>query len=271
MELTSTNISKELDQVLAQAIHADRDVYELVHSLIDMTTLKITDNEQVISDLCESVNSYAEQYPGRANVAAICVYPAQVPRVKRLLRDERVRIASVAGGFPDSQTFLEVKTTEARMAVEAGADEIDIVIPLGEYMAGKTEKLYEEVRLIKQSIGQAHLKVILESGLMEGPQEIFTASEMSIGAGADFIKTSTGKNGAGASLEALYVMAKAVKGHYEKTGQKIGLKPSGGISGPMEAIKYLQVAESVLGKEWMSPALFRFGASRLVDAVREKL
>lgn len=271
MKLPVKEIKENINQILDNQPVAKMSDYELVHSLIDMTTLKLTDNELVISDLCDSVNSYAEKYPDRPNVAAICVYPAQVARVKRLLRDERVNIASVAGGFPDSQTFLEVKKTEAMMAVEAGADEIDIVIPLGEYMAGHSNQLAEEVRAIKQSIGKAHLKVILESGLMDDPRTIYQASQLSIEAGADFIKTSTGKNGAGASLEAIYVMAHAVKEYFGKTGKRIGLKPSGGISQPDDALNYIRLVETVLGNDWLKPELMRFGASKLVGATREKM
>jgi deoxyribose-phosphate aldolase len=190
--------------------------------------------------------------------------------VKTTLKVPGVHIAAVAGGFPSSMTFTNLKIEEARLAVEAGADEIDIVIPLWAFLAGDFETYASEISAIKKAIGKAHLKVILESGVLTVDQ-IWQASILSIEAGADFIKTSTGKLPQAATPEAAFVMCLAIKQHFEETGKKIGFKPAGGIVTPEDAILYLTIVQEILGSEWLTPELFRIGASRLANNLLEKI
>ena len=178
---------------------------------------------------------------------------------------EGVKVAVVAGGFPNSQTFLEVKLQECRMAVEQGADEVDIVLSLGKFLAGDLEVAANEIREIMKWIGDSDLKVILESGALGGAENIAKASHLAMEAGADFIKTSTGKQEPAATPMAAIVMCNAIKEHYAKTGRKVGFKPAGGISTAKDAISYLAIVETILGKEWCTPQLFRIGASRLAN------
>lgn len=241
-----------------------------IFNLIDLTTLKPTDNKAVIKDMCSKVNDLNEHYPEMPQVAAICVYPSMVENVREELDVKDVNIASVAAGFPASQTFISIKAAESELAVEKGADEIDIVISLGRFLEGDYGFVGKEIRIIKDALKEAHLKVILESGLLPELNDVYKASVISMNSGADFIKTSTGKEEPAATLEAIYVMCKAIKEHYEKTGIKIGLKPAGGISTSEEVFKYYAVVKSILGEKWLNNKLFRIGASRLAnDLIKE--
>ena len=241
-----------------------------IFNLIDLTTLKPTDNDAVIEDMCSKVNALNEYYPEMPQVAAICVYPSMVENVRANLEIKDVNIASVAAGFPASQTFLSIKAAEVELAVEKGADEIDIVISLGKFLEGDFDYVAKEIKIIKGVMKDAHLKVILESGLLPNLNDVYKASVIAMNSGADFIKTSTGKEDPAATLEAIYVMCNAIKEHYEKTGEKIGLKPAGGISTSEEVFKYYAVVKSVLGESWLNNTLFRIGASRLAnDLIKE--
>jgi deoxyribose-phosphate aldolase len=199
------------------------------------------------------------------NVAAICVYPNMTSVVKENLAVESVKVAAVAGGFPSSMTFKSVKAEEARLAVLQGADEIDIVLPLWAFLEGNFEYCLEEIKTVKNAIGETHLKVIIESGVLADPEKIWQASLLSLHAGADFIKTSTGKMPVSATPEAAVIMCRALKYWYETTGEKKGFKPAGGISQPEDALLYLTIARNILGVEWVHNHLFRIGASRLAN------
>ncbi len=231
---------------------------------IDLTSLNATDTYDKIIGMMEKVNDFPKHFPQLPNVAAVCVYPSLVPITRHTLRAAEVQIAAVGAGFPASQTFIEVKCDECRRAVDAGADEIDIVISLGAFLANNYDKVQEEIMQIKKAIGKAHLKVILETGALNTDQ-ISIASKISIEAGADFIKTSTGKMEPAATPEAAWIMCHAIKAHYEKTGEKIGFKPAGGIVTANEALTYYAIVKTVLGDSWLTPKLFRFGASRLAN------
>ncbi|MDR3180848.1 MAG: deoxyribose-phosphate aldolase [Prevotellaceae bacterium] len=233
-------------------------------SFIDLTSLNATDTPEKISAMAEKVNRFPAAFPGVPHVAAICVYPALVPAVKQSLQLPGVQIAAVGAGFPASQTFIEVKCDECKRAVDAGAHEIDIVISLGTFLAGNHNRVQEEIGKIKAAIGHAHLKVILETGALT-PEQIHAASQIAIEAGADFIKTSTGKMEPAATPEAAWIMAHAIKAHYVKTGKKTGLKPAGGIVTAADALVYYAIVKEVLGDEWLTPSLFRLGASRLAN------
>lgn len=243
----------------------DEEHLKLAFNCIDLTSLNKTDNQNNIAEMTQKVNEFKNHFPEMPNVAAICVYPVFVQEVRKNLTAKNVKLASVTGGFPSAQTFLEVKTQETRLCVQRGADEVDMVISLGEFLEGDYPYTYHEVKKIRKAAGDAHLKVILESGLMENLDDIYKASIISMNAGGDFIKTSTGKEKVGATLEAVYVMACAIKDYFEDTGEKVGLKPAGGISTPQDALDYLAIVYNVLGEEWLNNKLFRIGASRLAN------
>lgn len=234
-------------------------------SLIDLTSLNANDAISKGAEMGRKVSDFSSQFPGVKNVAAICVYPPLVKAVRENLLDEAVQIAAVGAGFPSSQTFIEVKELECKRAVEAGADEIDIVISLGAFLSGDYKTIFDEVAAIKVSIGKAHLKVILETGALPSYDSIRLASLISMEAGCDFIKTSTGKMDPAATLEAAAVMCYAIKDYYNKHNVKIGFKPAGGIVTPDDALGYLLVVERILGGEWTKSELFRLGASRLAN------
>ena len=239
-------------------------------SCIDLTTLNSTDTVSSVTAFTEKVNQFPTAFSGISNVAAICVYPNMAHTVKSMLKVPNVQIAAVAGGFPSSMTFTKIKIEEAHLAVVAGASEIDIVLSLWAFLEGHFETCSNEISSIKKAIGEAHLKVILESGVLSIDQ-IWQASMLAIYAGADFIKTSTGKLPQAASPEAAFVMCLAIKQHFEETGKKIGFKPAGGIVTPEDAILYLTIVQEILGDEWLTPELFRIGASRLANNLLEKI
>lgn len=245
----------------------DKELLKKIFSLIDLTTLSERDNADNVGQLCEKVNLMEEAYPSIPNVAAICVFPELVPVVREKLENPLVNIASVGGGFPSSQTFMEVKLREIELAVEMGADEIDIVLPVGKFLLDDLDLVHEEIRTIKETIGPRHLKVILETGSLADYSLVRKASILSMTSGADFIKTSTGKIPVGATPEAMVVMCGAIRDYYNKTGKKIGIKPAGGISDPLTAIQYYSIVESILGEEWLNSERFRIGASRLANRI----
>ena len=261
--METTNKLNEIKEIAAK--NNNSDMQELAFSCIDLTTLNSTDTVTNVIAFTERVDDFQNDYPNLPNVAAICVYPNMVRIVKEVLNDENVNIAAVAGGFPSSMSFIEAKVKEARMAVEFGADEIDIVLPLWAFLDDNDLICREEIITIKEAIGEAHLKVILETGALAEPEKIRHASFLAMESGADFIKTSTGKISPAATPEAALEMCLAIKDFYKKTGKKIGFKPAGGISTTEDAILYLTIVSEILGEKWMNPGLFRIGASRLAN------
>jgi len=241
------------------------EVLRNIFGLIDLTSLNSTDSSDKIKKMCSKVSAFEKHYPSFPQVAAICVYPNFVSTVKNALNNKGIKIAAVAAGFPASQTFLNIKVDEAKQAVENGASEIDIVISLGEFLAGNYQLVADEISEIKNAIGNAHLKVILETGTISDPLKIWEASILAMNAGADFIKTSTGKMQPAATIDAVVVMVEAIKEFYKKTGKKIGLKPAGGISTGHDAVIYYTAVEKILGKDWLNSKLFRIGASSLAN------
>jgi len=234
-------------------------------SCIDLTSLNPEDNFSVARRFSDNVNNFSSKFPDLENVAAICVYPALLEEVKKNLKTPGVKIAVVGAGFPSSQTFLSVKLAECKLLVSKGADEIDIVISVGRFLGGDLQYVSDEIALIKEAIGDVHLKVILETGKLSSPENIRTSSLLAMEAGADFIKTSTGKENPAASPEAVYVMSKAVRDYYSASGRRVGIKPAGGISSSDDALMYLTLLNEILGEEWCQPDLFRIGASRLAN------
>lgn len=241
------------------------EVYKQLFNCIDLTTLRTEDNTTTVANFTKRVNAFDEEYGDMPNVAAICVYPNYAGTVRMNLEVSGVNIAAVSGGFPSSQTFTEVKVAETMLAVKDGADEIDIVINVGDMLGGNYEEMCDEIAELKSACGEAHLKVILETGALKTASMIKKASLLSIYSGADFIKTSTGKQEPAATLEAAYVMCQAIKEYYDKTGIMIGFKPAGGISTTADAVKYYCIVADVLGEEWLNNRYFRIGASRLAN------
>lgn len=242
------------------------EVYKRIYNCIDLTTLSSTDSKEKVWKFTERVNKFEDEHPELDNVAAICVYPRFAKTVKDTLI-ANVGVAAVAAGFPNSQTFTEIKVAEAALALADGANEIDIVMNLGLFLEEEYEEMCEEISEVKETCKDALLKVILETGALKSVGNIHDASVLSMYSGADFLKTSTGKEYPGASLSAVYTMAQAIKSYHKKTGTKVGLKVSGGVSTTEDAVKYYTVVKSVLGEEWMNNKLFRVGASRLADTL----
>ncbi|MDR0973839.1 MAG: deoxyribose-phosphate aldolase [Prevotellaceae bacterium] len=243
----------------------------LLFGCIDLTTLSTTDSEESVQAFTQRVNQFDEAYPHLKNVAAICVYPNFAGTVRNILEPESVRIACVSGGFPSSQTFTEVKIAETSMALLEGADEIDIVIPVGKFLTGDYEGMCEEVQELKAVCRERTLKVILETGALQTAANIKKAAILSIYAGADFIKTSTGKQQPAATPEAAYVMCTAIKEYYEQTGTRIGFKPAGGINTVRDALVYYTLVKEILGEEWLNDRLFRIGTSRLANLLLSEI
>ena len=248
-----------------------KEVLKEIFACLDLTSLKCTDNAESILALTEKVNGIEEKYPDVKNVAAICVYPNFANIVSQSLEVENVQIACVSGGFPSSQTFTEVKIAETALALKDGATEIDIVINVGKFLSDDYESVCDEIEELKDICGDKSLKVILETGVLKSAENIKKASILSMYSGADFIKTSTGKEASGATPEAAYVMCKAIKEYYEKSGRKIGFKAAGGINSIEDAVLYYNIVESVLGKEWLNNKLFRIGTSRLAGMLLNEI
>lgn len=244
-----------------------KDLLSMLFSILDLTSLSEKDNSENIGRLCEQVNLLDESYPDMPAPAAICVYPELVLISRTMVNNPLVNIAAVGGGFPASQTFLEIKLKEIELAIETGAEEIDIVIPVGKFLLKKYDEVFEEISQIKESMGSHHLKVILETGSLPDLTSVRKASFLAMDAGADFIKTSTGKTGIGASPDSFAVMCHAIKEYYEKTGKKVGIKPAGGISDVKTALEYYCIVKEILGEDWLNPEKFRIGASRLANAL----
>lgn len=235
--------------------------------MIDLTTLAGMDTPGKVRQLCYKARHLHDTLPGLPNVAAICVYPTLVPVAAKELKGSGIHLASVATAFPSGLSNLQARLDETRMAVEAGADEIDMVISRGRFLAGEHAYTFDEVAAVKDACGDAHLKVILETGELLTLDNVRRASDISMAAGADFIKTSTGKVKPAATMEVTLVMLQAIRDFYHATGRKIGMKPAGGIANAKLAIHYLVMLRETLGADWMTPDLFRFGASRLANDV----
>ncbi len=270
---TDEQIKEAVAKLLNEAAKKNEqaEVYKELYGYVDLTSLTSLDTKEQIWKLTEEVNKFDGSNPEIPNVAAICTYPIFTEIVKQALTADEVKIAAVAACFPSSQTFIEVKIAEIAMAVMEGADEIDVVLNLGLFMEEEYEELCIELDELKESCREAKLKVILETGALKNVENIYTASILSLYSGADFIKTSTGKEYPGATPEAAYVMAKTLKKYHQLTGKKAGLKVSGGIRTAEEAVKYYTIVKEVLGEEWLDKNYFRIGASSLVKDLLIKI
>ncbi|MBJ2188525.1 MAG: deoxyribose-phosphate aldolase [Muribaculaceae bacterium] len=262
-------VAASVEKIIAEHFEENNnlDVWKFLLNTIDLTTLSATDSPVSVSNFVERVNAFDEEYPMLNNVAAICTYPNFAQVVRAVLEVSKVDIACVSGGFPSSQTFNEVKIAETALAVDGGADEIDIVLNVGNFLDGDYEAVCDEIAEQKAACRDARLKVILETGALKTVENIKAASILSMYSGADFLKTSTGKEFPGASLEAAYVMAKCIKEYYEQTGVMVGFKAAGGVRTTDEAVKYYTVIKEVLGEKWLTNEYFRIGASSLANSV----
>lgn len=264
---TADEVSTLLEKIGPQARRNCRtEVYKRCFGCIDLTSLGATDSRRSIGEFTRKAIELPRHFPEAGSVASICVYPVFVETVGLAAGDSKMAITSVSGGFPSSQTYLEVKMLETAMAIENGADEIDIVISIGEMLDGEYDLAGNEIETLRAEIGDdAILKVILESGTLSDPELIHKAATIAMEAGADFIKTSTGKNGIAATPEAAVAMCLAIRQFAEKTGRKVGFKAAGGISTAESAALYYSIVEEILGEEWLTPELFRIGASSLAN------
>ncbi len=271
-KMSDESIKSAIEKIISEksAENKNLDVYKKIYSCIDLTTLNSTDSTESVWKFVQQVNEFEDNHPDLDNVAAICVYPNFARTVKSALTVDTA-IACVSGGFPSSQTFIEVKIAETALALADGANEIDIVINLGLFNDKEYQEMSEEISEIKETCQGAKLKVILETGALKSNEDIHKASVISLYSGADFLKTSTGKGYPGASLEAAYVMANAIKSYHSKTGNKVGIKLAGGIASIEDATNYYTIVKEVLGEEWCNKDLFRIGASRLANQLLNKI
>ncbi len=243
------------------------DALKMILSMIDLTTLEGQDTPGKVRQLCQKAIHLHDAMPGLPHVAAVCVYPNMVGIAKRALEGHDINVASVATAFPSGMSSLDIKLDDTKMAVDAGADEIDMVISRGAFLAGEYGHVFDEIVAIKEACGDAHLKVILETGELATLDKVRRASVLAMHAGADFIKTSTGKIQPAATMQVTLVMLQAIRDYYYETGRMVGMKPAGGISTAKLAVHYLVMLKETLGNAWMTPDWFRFGASSLANDV----
>lgn len=268
----NTNIKDEdVAQIVTRIIEEkvpENDTTEVKRFLmgsVELTTLKTTDSDESVLKFTERVNDFENTYPDMPHVATICVYPCFAQIVSQSLEVEGVEVACVSGSFPSSQALIEIKVAETALAIKDGATEIDIVMSVGKFLSGDYETVCDEISELKAVCGDKKLKVILETGLLPSAADIKTASLLAMYAGADYIKTSTGKEKPAATPEAAYVMCQAIKEYYEKTGIMIGFKPAGGLNTVHDALIYYTIVKEVLGEKWLTNQYLRLGTSRLAN------
>lgn len=271
--LNDREVREAVQKIIAEKVHENdtADVKKFLFGSIELTTLKTTDSDVSVMAFTEKVNQFDQQYPDIPHVATICVYPCFAEVVKDTLEVEGVNIACVSGSFPSSQALLEVKTIETALAIKDGADEIDMVMPVGKFLQGDYEGVSDEIQEMKAVCGDHALKVILETGDLVTASNIKKASILAMYAGADYIKTSTGKEKISATPEAAYVMCQAIKEYYDETGIQIGFKPAGGINTVMDAITYYTIVKEVLGEKWLTNKWLRLGTSRLANRLLSEI
>ena len=269
----TTGVNERIEKFCKRSIKDETKIkgLKLALSMIDLTTLEGKDTPGKVEQLCYKALHPHDALKNIPTAAAICVYPSYVRIAKNALKGSDIKVASVATAFPSGQSSLDVKLNETRFAVDEGADEIDMVISRGQFLRGNYQYVYDEIASVKEACGKSHLKVILETGELDTLDNVRKASEIAMLAGADFIKTSTGKIQPAATLPVTYVMLGAIKDFYIKTGKKIGMKPAGGISTSKIALQYLVMLNEVLGEQWMNKKYFRFGASSLANDILMQL
>lgn len=272
-DLSDDDVKAEVRKIIAEKVHENDtpEVKKFLFGSIELTTLKTTDSDESVLAFTEKVNQFDAAYPALPHVATICVYPCFAKTVSETLEVDGIEIACVSGSFPSSQALIEVKVAETALAVRDGATEIDIVMPVGKFLSGDYEGVCDDVNEMKEACGEAPMKVILETGALKTASNIKKASILSMYAGADYIKTSTGKMEPAATPEAAYVMCQAIKEYYDETGIQIGFKPAGGINSVMDALIYYTIVKEVLGDKWLTNKWFRLGTSRLANMLLSEL
>lgn len=265
--LSDEKVSAAVAKLIAEKVPENdtKEVKEFLMGSVELTTLKTTDSDESVMAFTEKVNKFAEVYPELPHVATICVYPCYAKTVSDTLEVDGVEIACVSGSFPSSQALLEVKVAETALAVKDGATEIDIVMSVGKYLSGDYETVCDEISELKAVCGEKKMKVILETGLLPSMSDIKKASILAMYSGADYIKTSTGKEKPAATPEAAYVMCQAIKEYFDKTGIMIGFKPAGGLNTVHDALIYYTIVKEVLGEKWLTNQYLRLGTSRLAN------
>ena len=261
------DVKKAVEKLIAERVPENdtKEVKKFLLGSVELTTLKTTDSDESVLKFTEKVNEFEEKYPDLPHVATICVYPCFASIVSRSLEVEGVEVACVSGSFPSSQALLEIKIAETALALKDGATEIDMVMSVGKFLSGDYETVCDEISEMKATCGDRKLKVILETGCLKTAENIKKASILSMYAGADYIKTSTGKESPAATPEAAYVMCQAIKEYYEKTGIQIGFKPAGGMNCVHDALVYYTIVKEVLGEKWLTNQWLRLGTSRLAN------
>ena len=267
LDITDEEVKAAVKQIITEKVHENDtpEVKRFLMGSVELTTLKTTDSDESVLAFTERVNQFENEYPDLPHVATICVYPRFAKVVSETLEVEGVEIACVSGSFPSSQALIEVKTVETALALKDGATEIDMVQSVGAFLAGDYETVCDEIQQMKETCGEHKLKVILETGCLKTAANIKTASILAMYAGADYIKTSTGKLEPAATPEAAYVMCKAIKEYYDERGIQIGFKPAGGLNSVMDALIYYTIVKEVLGEKWLTNQWFRMGTSRLAN------
>ncbi len=266
-DISDDSVRKAVRKIIAEKVPANDtpEVKKFLMGSVELTTLKTTDSDDSVMAFTERVNQFDDAYPDLPHVATICVYPCFAKTVSETLEVEGVEIACVSGSFPSSQALIEVKIAETALALKDGATEIDIVMSVGKFLSGDYETVADEISELKAVCGEKKMKVILETGCLKTAANIKKASILSMYAGADYIKTSTGKLEPAATPEAAYVMCQAIKEYYEKTGIQIGFKPAGGLNTVMDAVIMYTIVKEVLGEQWLTNQWFRMGTSRLAN------
>lgn len=274
LNVSDEEVAQAVRKIIAEKVHENDnlDVKRFLFGSIELTTLKTTDSEESVLAFTERVNEFENAYPDLPHVATVCVYPCFASIVSQTLEVEGVEVACVSGSFPSSQALIEVKVAETALAVKDGATEIDIVMPVGKFLSGDYEGVADDISELKQTCGNSvAMKVILETGDLKTAANIKKASILSMYAGADYIKTSTGKEKVSATPEAAYVMCQAIREYYEETGIQIGFKPAGGINSPMDALIYYTIVKETLGDKWLTNKWFRLGTSRLANMLLSEI
>ena len=273
LDITDEEVQQAVQKIIAEKVQENDTVEgkKFLMGSVELTTLKTTDSDTSVMAFTEKVNQFDEAYPDLPHVATICVYPRFARTVAETLEVDGVEIACVSGSFPSSQSLIEVKTVETALAIKDGATEIDIVQPVGSFLEGDYETVVDEIQQQKEACGEHDMKVILETGMLGTAKNIKIASLLAMYAGADYIKTSTGKEKPAATPEAAYVMCQAIKEYYDETGIQIGFKPAGGINSVMDALIYYTIVKEVLGEKWLTNKWFRLGTSRLANMLLSEL
>lgn len=274
LDLDDQQVAEAVKKIITEKVHENDtlEVKKFLFGSIELTTLKTTDSDESVMAFTERVNQFDEQYGELPHVATICVYPCFAKTVHDTLEVDGVEIACVSGSFPSSQALIEVKVAETALAVKDGATEIDIVMPVGKFLSGDYETMCEDIQELKNTCGKnVAMKVILETGCLKTASNIKKASILSMYSGADYIKTSTGKEKISATPEAAYVMCQAIKEYYDETGIQIGFKPAGGINSVMDALIYYTIVKEVLGEKWLTNKWFRLGTSRLANLLLSEI